>query len=169
MIEDHTKKNRKCVGCGAPVPFLACADCIARLEREPDVCSRVTTHSNIADAMRQRETGATLRALGVARGISVERVRQILATGRRLIVRLAQRSGTAAQPEDAIDTLLLSIRSHNCLINHGCRTVADVVDVMQNKAGLLRWPNFGRKSYAELETILNYNGLGDASASGEAR
>jgi len=59
-------------------------------------------------------------------------------------------------PETSIDTLPLSPRTRNCLLNAGCQTLGDVIKYTKNE--LLRFPNFGRKSLNEIEEQLADNG-----------
>ncbi len=56
-----------------------------------------------------------------------------------------------------VDELELSVRSHNCLRAADIRTIADLVS--KDEAELLRFRNFGRKSLAELSTIVEEHGL----------
>jgi DNA-directed RNA polymerase subunit alpha len=56
-----------------------------------------------------------------------------------------------------VDELELSVRSHNCLRAADIRTIADLV--RRDEAELLKFRNFGRKSLAELSTIIEEQGL----------
>ena len=51
-----------------------------------------------------------------------------------------------------IDSLELSVRTSNCLINEGIKNIGDLVQLSENF--LLKTPNFGRKSLLEIENIL---------------
>jgi DNA-directed RNA polymerase subunit alpha len=52
----------------------------------------------------------------------------------------------------SVDTLELSVRAANGLINAGCKTIGDIIDKSPND--LLRVKNFGRKSLKELQEVL---------------
>ena len=56
-----------------------------------------------------------------------------------------------------VDELELSVRSHNCLRAANIKTIADLV--RRDEADLLKFRNFGRKSLAELSTIIEEFGL----------
>lgn len=56
-----------------------------------------------------------------------------------------------------IKELELSIRAYNCLISNGITTLRGAVDLGQD--GLLRLPNFGRKSLNELNEMLHAHGI----------
>ena len=56
-----------------------------------------------------------------------------------------------------VDELELSVRSHNCLRAADIRTLGDLV--RKDEAELLKFRNFGRKSLAELTTIVEENNL----------
>lgn len=56
-----------------------------------------------------------------------------------------------------IDEMELSVRSYNCLINEGIRTLGDLV--RKDEMDLLKLPNFGRKSLNELKDNLKNLGL----------
>lgn len=58
------------------------------------------------------------------------------------------------QPVKALD---LSVRSANCLKDANIRTVADLV--RHNEEEMLKFKNFGRKSYIELQEVLSKSGL----------
>lgn len=57
----------------------------------------------------------------------------------------------------SVDELELSVRSHNCLRSANIKTMADLV--RRDEAELLKFRNFGRKSLAELATIVDEYGL----------
>ena len=57
----------------------------------------------------------------------------------------------------SVDELELSVRSHNCLRSANIKTLADLV--RRNESELLKFRNFGRKSLAELSTIVDEYGL----------
>lgn len=164
-----SKLNKECYGCGAPVRKNVCAECIDYLEKQPTRFQQFVNNKTYATFLRQTEEGVKLKAMADSIGVSIERIRQIVAKGSRLVRNLRKRSGPTAQPGDPIEALILSVRAENCFINMGCRTVADVVEEMKDRDEMLRFPNFGLKSYAEVRRVLNHQGLGDASASGEAR
>jgi hypothetical protein len=74
----------------------------------------------------------------------------------------AQRAEEAKTPFDfvfltRVDDLPLSIRSGNCLRSDGIVYVGDLVQ--QTEAGMLRTPNFGRKSLGEIKNVLPELGL----------
>ncbi len=56
-----------------------------------------------------------------------------------------------------VDELELSVRSHNCLRAANIKTIADLVG--REESDLLKFRNFGRKSLAELSTIIEEFGL----------
>lgn len=56
-----------------------------------------------------------------------------------------------------VDELELSVRSHNCLRAADIRTLGDLV--RKEESELLKFRNFGRKSLAELTTIVDENNL----------
>lgn len=56
-----------------------------------------------------------------------------------------------------VDELELSVRSHNCLRAANIKTIADLV--RRDESDLLKFRNFGRKSLAELSTIIEEFGL----------
>lgn len=56
-----------------------------------------------------------------------------------------------------VDELELSVRSHNCLKTANIKTIADLV--RREEPELLKFRNFGRKSLAELEEIIESYGL----------
>ncbi|HEY4644081.1 MAG TPA: DNA-directed RNA polymerase subunit alpha [Bacteroidota bacterium] len=56
-----------------------------------------------------------------------------------------------------VDELELSVRSHNCLRAANIKTIADLV--RRDESDLLKFRNFGRKSLAELSTIIEVYGL----------
>jgi DNA-directed RNA polymerase subunit alpha len=56
-----------------------------------------------------------------------------------------------------VDELELSVRSHNCLRAADIRTLGDLV--RKEESELLKFRNFGRKSLAELTTIVEENNL----------
>ncbi|MFQ5798852.1 MAG: DNA-directed RNA polymerase subunit alpha [Bacteroidota bacterium] len=56
-----------------------------------------------------------------------------------------------------VDELELSVRSHNCLRAANIKTIADLV--RREESDLLKFRNFGRKSLAELSTIIEEFGL----------
>ena len=57
----------------------------------------------------------------------------------------------------SVDELELSVRSHNCLRSANIKTIADLV--RKDESELLKFRNFGRKSLAELSTIVDELGL----------
>lgn len=57
----------------------------------------------------------------------------------------------------SVDELELSVRSHNCLRSANIKTMADLV--RRDEGELLKFRNFGRKSLAELATIVDEYGL----------
>lgn len=56
-----------------------------------------------------------------------------------------------------VDDLELSVRSHNCLRAANIKTIADLV--RREESELLKFRNFGRKSLAELSSIIDELGL----------
>lgn len=56
-----------------------------------------------------------------------------------------------------VDDLELSVRSHNCLRAADIKTIAELV--RREESELLKFRNFGRKSLAELSTIIEEEGL----------
>ncbi len=56
-----------------------------------------------------------------------------------------------------VGDLELSVRSHNCLRTANIKTIADLVS--KDEEELLRFRNFGRKSLAELSTIVEEQGI----------
>jgi DNA-directed RNA polymerase subunit alpha len=57
----------------------------------------------------------------------------------------------------SVDELELSVRSHNCLRSANIKTIADLV--RKDESELLKFRNFGRKSLAELSSIVDELGL----------
>jgi DNA-directed RNA polymerase subunit alpha len=57
----------------------------------------------------------------------------------------------------SVDELELSVRSHNCLRSANIKTLGDLV--RRSESELLKFRNFGRKSLAELSTIVEELGL----------
>lgn len=125
----------------------------------------------------RKVTGLTLRAIGVIMSLSPERVRQIVCKHDRIMRHRQERAEAAAMraaepmaamivlpvagPVALLDTLVedleLSIRSCNCLRNMQVTTVRELVQ--KTEAELMRVPNFGRKSLAELRELLALHGL----------
>jgi DNA-directed RNA polymerase alpha subunit len=104
----------------------------------------------IAEAYKAGNT--TLRRLGKPYGISVERVRQIIAQTARLKEEKQQAEqviACAANIEDIpVDALGLPLRARNCLFNANIRTVGELMRVPDHE--LLWQPNFGLKSLKEV-------------------
>lgn len=58
---------------------------------------------------------------------------------------------------ESVDELALSVRSSNCLLNENIRLVGDIYEYGARR--LLRLPNFGRKSLADVRGALEEKGL----------
>ena len=63
----------------------------------------------------------------------------------------------AALMLERVDTLPLSVRTQNCLLNNSIVTLGDLVK--RTEFELLDTPNFGAKSLAELKDFLSSVGL----------
>ena len=50
---------------------------------------------------------------------------------------------------------IISVRTFNCLNTAGYETLGDILDNIETPVDLLKLPKFGRKSYTEVDTILN--------------
>ena len=58
---------------------------------------------------------------------------------------------------EKVDTLELTVRAANCLKSENIRYIGDLVT--RSEAKLLRTPNLGRKSLAEIKNMLADQGL----------
>jgi len=56
-----------------------------------------------------------------------------------------------------VDELELSVRAHNCLKSANVKTLAELVSLQEHE--LLKFRNFGRKSFAELAEVVHMYGL----------
>jgi DNA-directed RNA polymerase alpha subunit len=73
-----------------------------------------------------------------------------------LAARMAERDGIPTAPIN-IDELGLSVRTRNCLKNLHINSLGDLIQ--KTEAELLRQPNFGRTSLAEIKQTLAQRGL----------
>lgn len=97
------------------------------------------TAEQIAEVLRMRDSGMTLRKIGEVHGLSAERIRNIEAK--------AYQDLRSAQRGDPFD--LLSVRARNALRSKGLNTVEAVRNASEAGA-LMKIDNFGKTSYAEV-------------------
>jgi Bacterial RNA polymerase, alpha chain C terminal domain len=113
----------------------------------------------------KRAAGMTLKEVGRQHGISDTRVQQIEAMQSRRATQQAQEAAIeatiAAEPpallHHHIDSLGLSTRARNGLVNMGVVCVADLVE--QTEVELLRGQNLGHKSLKDIKDALARLGL----------
>ena len=119
---------------------------------------RIWTQEEINDVMARRENKETLQQIGNIYGVSRERIRQVQAKALRKIRREKESKIGNNVLEWKIDSLEVSGRLNRCLwIVVGDGKVKDILNYSPSE--LLRYPNFGRVSLAELQKVLMHHGL----------
>ena len=149
----------------APMPTRRDIMDAKKKRNDLDAIQRLQLRSKIAEERKNRwekitadrAAGMTLRALATKYGCSAGRIAQILQKHRVSIERAALPSNDftlgAALPSDVpLDRIRMSVRLTNVLLNEGLYTVGEVRAL--RASDLLRVPNFGRVSLAELRTIV---------------
>jgi len=109
--------------------------------------------------------GWTYQRIGDEIGVGRERVRRILDEIMRRIT--AAKADAELQNEinksnfpdaELLPKNLLSVRTSNCLSNEGIHTVGQAKQFLSCGDGMLRVPNFGRKSINEFVLFMEQNG-----------
>lgn len=72
-------------------------------------------------------------------------------------VKTAERNRIKKLLNTSVDEMELSVRAHNCLKAANIKTMAELVRLQEGE--LLKFRNFGRKSLAELNEVVEVNGL----------
>jgi DNA-directed RNA polymerase alpha subunit len=112
---------------------------------------------------RCRIQGDTYAAIGRTHGVSKSRVAQIC---RREKCRASLSQEVTTKDTRVKDTAFFSVRTYNCLLNARIERLDDLSRF--SKSDLLRTPNLGKVTLAEIAGIMQQAGLSFAAESSEA-
>lgn len=99
-------------------------------------------HDNREEHIEQARRARDMQVMLAAHGLTPKKYEDFVYTGE-----MAMR----------VDELEMSVRSANCLRNANIRVVGQIYDM--GKKQLLRLPNFGKKSLAEVNDVLSSKNL----------